>query len=148
MWRMKVITVTVVVLGALMFGAMVAYAGWGWNAKVDIEGTKVSMSWAVTDDVSGAADYHAKITLTVPSGTDVNVIKVSPTEDVFVLPGGSCSGGMISGMVTYVVTSEVGDGSAVSVSVDQVGRGKTHYGHADGAVGDEISVDVNFPGNC
>ena len=44
MWQMKATAVTVLVLGSLMFGAVVAYAGWSWNAKVDIGGTKVSTS--------------------------------------------------------------------------------------------------------
>ena len=42
MLRLKVTAVSLVVLGALLFGSVVAYAGWGWNAKADIEGTKIS----------------------------------------------------------------------------------------------------------
>ena len=56
MLRMKLTAATLVVLGALLFGSMVAYAGWSWNAKVDIGGTKVSTSWSVTDDTNGACD--------------------------------------------------------------------------------------------
>ena len=129
MLRLKVTAVSLVVLGALLFGSVVAYAGWGWNAKADIEGTKISMSWAVTDDVNGAADYHAEITLTVPASADVDVFKVSPTENVTVVDGGSCSRGMVHAVVSYVVTSEGGDGSAVSVSVNRVGHGKHNYGN-------------------
>lgn len=148
MCRMKVTAVSLVVLGALIFGSVVAYAGWGWNAKVDIEGTKVSTSWAVTDDVNGAADYHAEITLAVPSGTDVNIIKTAPTENMNVVDGGSCSDSVISAVVTYVVTSQGGDGSDVSVSVDQIGHGNAHYGDGVGGLGDEISVNVSIPGDC
>ena len=147
MWRMKILVVSVVVLGALLFGAAVAYAGWGWNAKINIEGTKISTSWSV-DDVTGAKGYHAEITVAVPSGTDVNVIKTAPTENVNVVLGGSCSGGDISAVVTYVVTSAGGAGSDVSVSVDQIGHGNAHYGDGTGGLGDEISVNVSISGGC
>ena len=147
MWRMKVSVVSVVVLGALLFGAVVAYAGWGWNAKVSIEGTMVSTSWSV-DDVTGAKGYHAEITVAVPSGTDVNVIKTAPTENVVVIDGGSCSDGVVTAVVTYVVTSVGGDGTDVSVSVDRVGHGNEHYGHGTGVLGEPISVNVTVDGEC
>lgn len=149
MWRMKVTAVSLVVLGALVFGSVVAYAGWGWNAKIDIEGTKISTSWSVTDDKNGAADYHAEITVAVPSGTDVNVIKTAPTENVNLADGGACSGGNLTAVVTYLVTSEGGDGSAVSVSVDRVGGGGTYnYGSATGSVGTPVSMNVVIDGGC
>ncbi len=148
MLRMKLTAVSLVVLGALIFGSVVAYAGWGWNAKADIEGTKISMSWAVTDDTNGAADYHAEITLAVPAGTDANIFKVSPTENATVVEGGSCTDNTVHAVVTYVVTSQGGDGSAVSVSVDQVGKAREHLGDANGVLEQPISVDVHVPGNC
>ena len=147
MWRMKILVVSVVVLGALLFGAAVAYAGWSWNAKINIEGTKISTSWSV-DDVTGAKGYHAKLTVAVPSGTDVNVIKTAPTENVIVVLGGSCSDGAINAVVTYEVTSVGGAGSDVSVSVDQVGHGSTHYGDGAGGIGDKIPVNVRIAGAC
>ena len=149
MWRMKVTVVTIVVLGALMFGAVVAYAGWGWNAKVNIEGTKLSLSWAVTDDVSGAADYHAVITVKVPSDADVKEVKVAPTETLIWDRTGDCSDGVV---ITYEVTGD-GGGSAVAVSVDRVGGGgKMHYGDDTGIVGDlgahAPSVTIHGLLNC
>lgn len=148
MWRMKVTVVTIVMLGTLMFGAVVAYAGWGWNAKVDIDGTKISTSWAV-DDVSGARDYHAEITVGVPSGTDASIIKTAPTENVMLVDGGSCSNGVINAVVTYMITSDGGDGTDVSVSVDRVGGGGKHnYGSGEGTVGSLISVMVEIDGDC
>ena len=147
MWRMKLLTVSVVVLGALLFGAVVAYAGWSWNAKINIEGTMISTSWSV-DDVTGAAGYHATITIAVPSGTDINVIKEAPTEDVSVVYGGNCSEGVMSAAVTYLITSVGGGGSAVSVSVDRVGHGKTRYGSDTGTVGTPITIDGPVLGSC
>ena len=149
MWRMKILAVTVVVLGALMFGAVVAYAGWSWNAKVDIGGTKVSTSWAVTDDVNGAADYSAVITIAVPSGTDVNIIKTVPNEDVSVTLGGSCSNGVMSATVSYLISNDGGgDGSVVSVSVDQVGHGRANYGSGSGTVRSLSTVNGPPVGSC
>lgn len=147
MWRMKVSVVSVVVLGALLFGAVVAYAGWGWNAKVSIEGTMVSTSWSV-DDVTGAKGYHAEITVAVPSSTDAKIIKMAPTENVKLIDGGSCSDGVVTAVVTYVVTSVGGGGTVVSVSVDRVGRGNEHYGHGTGDLREPISVNVNVAGKC
>ena len=147
MWRMKVSVVSVVVLGALLFGAVVAYAGWGWNAKVSIEGTMVSTSWSV-DDVTGAKGYHAEITVAVPSSTDAKIIKMAPTENVKLIDGGSCSDGVVTAVVTYVVTSVGGDGTDVSVSVDRVGRGNEHYGDGTGALEHPISVKVRVAGEC
>ena len=149
MWRMKVLAVTVVVLGALMFGAVVAYAGWSWNAKVDIGGTKISTSWAVTDDVNGAANYSAVITIAVPDGTDVKVIKTAPNEDVNVTVGGSCSNGVLSATISYLISNDGGgDGLAVSVSVDQVGHGSANFGSGSGTVGIPIPVNVPAVGTC
>lgn len=141
MWHMKVLAVSVVVLGALLFGAVVAYAGWGWNAKVDIEGTRISTSWSV-DDVTGAKDYHAEITITVPEGTDTNVVKVAPTENVTIvddLEGVTCA----DATVKYVVTG-AGDG-AVSVSVDRIGGGNSerNYGTVAGSLGETLTVDIS-----
>lgn len=150
MWRMKLLTVSVVVLGALLFGAVVAYAGWSWNAKVDIEGTKIGTSWAVTDDKNGAADYQAVITVTVPSNADVNVVKVAPRETLEVIHSDEvCSGGVINAVVTYLITGD-GDGANVSVSVDRIGGGGKHnYGSATGTVGTLITVDnVAIVGEC
>ena len=96
MWRTKVTAVSLVVLGALLFGPVVAYAGWGWNAKVDIGGTKISTFWALTDDKNGAGDYHAEITLQVPVNVAVDVIKVAPRENLKVIYTDEvCTGALI-----------------------------------------------------
>lgn len=147
MWRMKVTAVSLVVMGALLFGSAIAFAGWGWNAKVDVEGTKISTSWSVPGDTNGAADYTAAITLTVPKNTDVNVIKVAPRETMDVVPTDvECSGDDVNAVVTYHITGADG---AVAVSVDRVGGGGKHnYGSADGFVGSDVSVDVLLVGAC
>ena len=151
MWRMKVTAVSLVVMGALLFGSAIAFAGWGWNAKVDVEGTKISTSWSVTDDKNGAADYIAEITLTVPMNTDVNVIKVAPRETMEVVyTNAACTGDDVNAVVSYLVTGH-GDGSDVSVSVDRVGGGGKHnYGSASGQVNSElpVTVDVVLKGAC
>ena len=150
MWRMKVTVVSVAMLSALLFGAAVAYAGWGWNAKVDIGGTKVSMSWTVTDDVNGAADYQAEIMLEVPSNVDVNVVKVAPSENLTWDHNDElqCSDGEIDALISYFVTGD-GNGSNVAVSVDRVGGGgQWNYGSASGPVGTLVSLPVTIAGQC
>lgn len=144
MWRMKLLAITVVVLGALLFGAVVAYAGWTWNAKVDVEGTTISTSWSVAH--GGKAQYHAEIVITVPANAVVEVVEVARSETVTVVhTGEQCSAGVIDAVVTYVVTGE-GHGTDVSVSVNQVGGG--NYGSAQGTLGILISVNAAISGEC
>ena len=142
MWHMKVLAVSVVVLGSLLFGAAIAFAGWGWNAKVNIDGTMISTSWAV-DDVTGARDYHAEVKVSVHSDTDARVVKVAPTENVRIEYVATCT----EEGVTYKVT---GVGNAlVSVSVDRVGGGGKHnYGYDSGGLGQTMFVNVPLSGAC
>ncbi len=145
MWRMKTIAISVVVLGALLFGAVVAYAGWSWNAEVDIEGTTVSTAWSVAK--GGKAQYHAAITVTVPRDASVNVVEVASSETVNVVhTEEACTGGVINTVVTYLITG-TGHGDEVSVSVNQT-DGDQNYGSATGTVGTPISVNVAIPGDC
>ena len=147
MWRMKVTVVTVVVLGALLFGAAVAYAGWGWNAKVNIEGTMVSTSWSV--DGAKATDYKATIMLEVPADADVTIIKVAHRREflnVMVDNSLVCSDGLVNARATYVVNGE-GDGTGVSVSIDRV-SGKHNYVSGTGDIGEPIVLEFAVPGDC
>ena len=145
MWKMKTMAISVVVLGALLFGAVVANAGWGWNAKVDVEGTTISTSWSVAQ--GGKTQYQAAITVAVPAKADVNVVEVADNETVTVVrTRGRCSrNGTIDAVVTYLITGN-GHGDDVSVSVDQA-DGES-YGSGTGKVGSPISVNVSIPGDC
>ena len=144
MWRMKILVVSVVVLGALLFGAVVAYAGWTWNAKVDVEGTTISTAWSVAN--GGKARYHAEIVITVPANAVVDVVEVARSETVTVkYTEEPCSEGVIDALVSYLVTGK-GHGTDVSVSVDQVGGG--NYGSAQGTLGIPISVNAAISGEC
>ncbi len=146
MWRMKTMAISVVVLGALLFGAAVANAGWGWNAKVDIEGTTISTSWSVAK--GGKAQYQAAISIAHPEKAAVNVVEVAKSETVTVVPTqGRCSNGTIDMVVTYLVTG-TGHGDDVSVSVNEAGRNGESFGSGTGKVGSPISVNVSIPGDC
>ena len=59
---------------------MVANAGWGWNAKADVEGTITSIYWSVAN--GGKAQYRAAITIAVPANASVDVIEVASNEVV------------------------------------------------------------------
>jgi hypothetical protein len=146
MLRMKVLAITVVVLGALMFGAVVAYAGWTWNAKADIEGTTISTAWSVSN--GGKAQYQAEITITVPANAVVEVVEVASSETVTVVhTGDQCSGGVINVVVNYLITGD-GNGDDVSVSVSEVGGDGESYGSAEGTVGTPVSVSAAISGEC
>lgn len=144
MWRMKTLAISVVVLGALLFGAVAVSAGWGWNAKADIEGTTISTAWSVAN--GGKAHYQADITITVPANASVNVVEVASSETVTVVHTAKrCSAGVIDAVVTYLISGG-NNGSDVSVSVNQVGGGS--YGSAEGTVGILISVNAAITGEC
>ena len=145
MWRMKTLAISVVVLGTLLFGAMVAYAGWSWNAKADIEGTTVSTAWSVAK--GGKAQYQAAITIAVPANASVDVVEVASNETVTVVhTNRRCSGKTINAVVTYVITGG-GHGDGVSVSVNGVDNGE-NYGSASGSLGTAISVNAAISGEC
>ena len=145
MWRMKTLAVSVVVLGALLFGAVVANAGWGWNAKIDVEGTTISTSWSVAQ--GGKAQYQAEITIAVPRNASVDVVEASDNETVTVVHTNKrCSRGDIDAAVSYLITG-TGHGDDVSVAVIQVGDGE-NLGSETGKVGSPISVNFSVPGDC
>jgi len=143
---MKALAVSVVVLGALLFGAVVAYAGWGWNAKADIEGTTIGTAWSVAN--GGKAQYDAVITITVPANASVNVTEVASSETVTVVhTGDRCSVGTIDAVISYLITGD-GNGDDVSVSVNEVGGAGVNFGSAEGKLGSTITVNASIPGEC
>ncbi len=146
MWKLKSLAISVVVVGTLLFGAVVAYAGWGWNAKVDVEGTKISTGWSVAK--GGKSQYQAAITISVPANADVSVYEVARSETVSVVHTDQlCSNGAVDATITYLVTGR-GHGKDVSVSVDEAGRRGQNFGSATGTLGTPISVNVAIPGDC
>ena len=146
MWRMKTMAISVVVLGALLFGAAVANAGWGWNAKVDVEGTTISTSWSVAK--GGKAQYQAAISIAHPENAAVKVVELAKSETVTLdSTNAQCSNGTIDMVVTYLVTG-TGHGDDVSVSVNEAGRKGESFGSGTGKVGSPISVNVSIPGDC
>ena len=129
-----------------IFGAVVANAGWSWNAKADVEGTTISTYWSVAN--GGKAQYRAAITIAVPANASVDVIEVASNEIVTVVHTNQrCSKGAIDEVVTFVITGD-GNGSGVSVPVDQVGGDTENYGSDRGTTGSAISVNAAISGTC
>jgi hypothetical protein len=153
---MQVLLAAVAVLGALLFGAAVVHAGWSWNAHVNVENATVGLGWAVTDDVNGAKDYSALITVTLPEGANASVAKVAPTETVVLnsSAGLTCGPDGIQANVAYKVSPLNGAiGSQVAVNVATVAGQKPAatgdvLGSGTGQVGEIISVSVLIPGSC
>lgn len=156
MRKAKVLLVAVVALGALLFGAAVAHAGWEWNAHVNVENAKVGLGWAVTDAVGSPLNYSALITLTLPEGANASVQKVAPNETVVLnsSPGLSCGPDGIEANVAYRVSALNGaTGTQVAVTVATVAGQKPAatgdiLGAGTGQVGEDISVRVLVPGSC
>ena len=123
-----------------------ANAGWSWNAKADVEGTTISTYWSVAN--GGKAQYRAAITIAVPANASVDVIEVASNEIVTVVHTNQrCSKGAIDEVVTFVITGD-GNGSGVSVPVDQVGGDTENYGSDRGTTGSAISVNAAISGTC
>ena len=121
-------------------------AGWSSNAKADVEGTTVSTSWSV--GTGGKAQYKAAITIAVPTNASVEVIEFAYNETVTVVHTNQrCSKAAVDAVVTFVITGD-GNGSGVSVSVDQVGGDNENYGSARGTTGSAISLNVAISGTC
>ena len=121
---------------------MVSNAGWSWNAKADVEATTISTS------ADGKAKYKAVITVAVPANASVEVIEFASNETVIVVHTNQrCSKRAVDAAVTFVITGD-GNGSGVSVSVDQVSDDNENYGSASGTTGSAILVNVAISGTC
>ncbi|MDA0264419.1 MAG: hypothetical protein O3A93_09035 [Chloroflexi bacterium] len=149
---MKAIAISVVVLGALLFGAVIAYAGWGWNAKVDVNGTVVSTAWTVVGDEDGANNYRAKIKITVPEDADAEIVETAVGIEKVSLRSSKklqCTEAGAESTVSYKV-KHVGDGEPgdhVEVTVSQVSGGAV-LASASGSLGETITVNALIPGVC
>ena len=152
MLRLKVTAVSLVVLGALLFGSVVAYAGWGWNAKIDVGGTTVRTAWTTQHNHSGStSDISAKITVVVPIGANVAVLESAPNETILLESSAalSCTENGIETIVKYEVShsgdAKVKDRVRVVVSTPEDHQ---RLAAAKGVWGETISVNVVIAGNC
>jgi len=145
---MKALAISVVVLGALLFGAVVANAGWGWNAKIDVGGTVISTQWEV--DAKGG--YNAQITVTVPKKAKISLVDIASDVETVELRHSKklrCTESGIEASVKYEFEANKGRGGrqAVVVTVALVDNGVV-LGEASGSVRDTLKVDVVIPGAC
>ncbi|MBF8267142.1 MAG: hypothetical protein HW388_650 [Dehalococcoidia bacterium] len=145
MWRIRSLAVLGVLVGMLLFGATVAYAGWYWNARVNVEGTTVRTIWSVAGDNDGSNNYAAAIGILLPEGAQATLISKVDQETVTIGtdPSLECDSEEIEGVVTYNVTpltKEVGRMVRVTVKADGVS-----IGQGVGRLGEDIRVDVSIP---
>ncbi len=149
MLRMKVLVVSVVLLGALIFGAAIAFAGWGWNSKVNVGGGLISTAWSV----DGGNEYFAEIAVTVPDDAVIFIEEMAPDAEKVDLRHSLdlvCTNGIVQTSVSYMVEpmdDYTGAGEAVSVTVSNVETGAV-LGTGSGSLGETITVDVDVPGRC
>ena len=147
MWRMKALAISVVVLGALLFGAVVAFAGWTWNAKVDVGGTVISTAW----NVDGANEYKAKIKVSVPEEADLALVEIASDVERVKLRHDddlNCTADGIETTVEYKIKPKSGHtaGEAVTVTVSVVGG--EQLASAVGVLKKTITLNVLVPGTC
>jgi len=149
MWRTKALAISVVVLGALLFGAVSVFAGWGWNSKVNVGGGLISTAWYVEGD----NEYFAEIAVTVPDDAVIFIEEMAPDAEKVDLRhdlGLRCIGGIVETTVSYLVEPTddfTAAGEAVSVTVTDEGTGIV-LGTGSGVLGETITVGVEVPGRC
>ena len=93
----KHVLVGIIAFGALFISAAVAFAGWEWNARFDVQGVDTRVRWTVVDGAN-ANDYKAQIVLYVPQGveaklvsqmTDLETAKVRTSPKLKCVPSGA-----------------------------------------------------------
>ena len=147
MWRMRLLVLAAVLVGMLAFGAIAVYAGWYWNAQIDVEGVDLRTQWTVTDDPDGQNNYQARIVVKVPNDADASVVAQANSERVVLNHTGGleCGGDGIEIQVDYVILPVDGaSGTQVEVSVTANGA---VIGSGTGTVDDNIKLrDLVIPG--
>lgn len=148
MWRFRSTVALGVLAASLIFGVVAVYAGWQWNAQLDVEGTEVRTAWTVVDDPKGEYNYFTKIKFKHPKEAEVEVLKQAKTEKVVLKPTGSleCGRHGIEAKVIYKVKAL--DGAVGSEVLVTVTAGDRVLGQETGAVGKRIKVNVTVPGSC
>ncbi len=138
-------------MGELVSG--LAFAGWGWNAKINIGGVKVSTRWSVTNDEHGASRYRTKIVLTIPAKVDASIYELSPEMETVEIARDDAlmdRGHNLEARVEFTVApNHLADGRHVEVAVVRL-DGDDHQGEqvlasGSGPVGTEISLAVVIP---
>ena len=142
MLRFRSIVILVVVIATMLFGALVAEAGWGWwwNAQIDVEGADVHTVWTVVDDPDGADSYTATIIVRVPEEAKAKLVSKAKNEKVVIKHSDdlSCRPDGIEMTVVYKIES-IGDAGGSTVGV--VVRADRHVlGGRIGEVGRKIKL--------
>ena len=150
MWRLKVLALTAMVLGVILVGTVVVYAGWDWNAQLEVEGTDVRTQWTVNggEPAGSADDYSALIHVMLPKEAAVSVIAVADSESLVLNQTGGldCSADGIEGRVKINVSAQGGDPNG-EATLTVTANGHV-VGQASGPVGSNITLDVTIPGVC
>ncbi len=149
MRRFRLLIIAGLALAVLLIGVTVAYAGWKWNAALDVEGAEVRTAWEIVSD--GDEDpgiYSAEIEVMLPEGASAEVIEQADNEEVSLDDDDDleCLANGIEAEVQYEVEA-TGNPQVNGVSVSVTANGQ-ELGSAVGDLGEKIRVDVVIPGTC
>ena len=146
MWKLRGLAV-LVVIAVMLFGSMAVYAGWRWNAQIQVEGVDVRTAWTVDDGIpdSDADQYHAQIRVYLPEDADAAILAEATTENVVLGESQDleCKSDGIEMEVYYRVRSlqPVGD-PVVAVTILASG---VYVDSATGHLGETIKLQVLVP---
>ena len=124
MWKLKATVIAGILVGAAIFGATVAHAGWWWNAQFEVEDVDVRTIWMVNDD--GAEFYHADIIVFLPKDVDTVVDYMTTGHETLTFKyrkAYKCASSGIQAKVTVTVTALPGaDGTSATLNVTSDGQ--------------------------
>ena len=152
MSRLKLLVITAVVLGVLLFGA-VAYAGWSWNSEIDVEGVIVHTVWTVDNGEPKDAlnDYRAKIELILPMKAEAQIISFAENAETIVIKHKGklkCTSKGIEASARYVVTANddaTGEHVTVTVTTAKKKGKEDILGRVSGKVGKNLKLNFIIP---
>ncbi len=126
MWKLKATVIAGILVGAAIFGATVAHAGWWWNTQFKVEDVDVRTIWMVNDDEDGAENYSAEIIVFLPKNVDTVVDYMTTGHETLEFryrKAYKCTPDGIEAKVKIKVTSLPGaDGTNATLNVTSDGQ--------------------------
>ena len=150
MWRLRSTVILGVLAGVMIFGALTAFGGWWWNAKIDVEGVELRTIWEVTDQPgdNDAYYYTTDFTVVIPKEANATIIEQASNETVTITTSKKldCLANDLEMEVKAKVTAlegATGTQAKVTLTADGV-----VVSEKTGKVGRWIKQSLDFPAIC
>ena len=148
MWRTRSIVVLGVLAGVLIFGAVAAYAGWQWNAALDVNGSELRTVWEITDSNESLYSYSADFRVLVPKKADATIIEQATNETVTIKKTKKMKCLSNGTEVEVKATIDAGPGATGTQAKVTLYEDGVAISQKSGAVGQTITQKVVLSSNC